>query len=253
MAHEASPYRAIVSVTARVHDVVLTEAAPLLGQHQAEEAVRPERLEALAREGEGAVVLGRERPDRLLADLLQPLEQAQLLVGEKPLGVEHRVKPGHGRLRGDRCHSGSSLGADAGENRISPAHPTRSAPAEAMERWPTLARRRRSASDTPRGRPARTHIRWSTPAVIVAAASEAIGYPRRRLMTRVSDHGCQADRVHDQQHPAALAARERAHRQQAEQERDEDRHRVEQHQLLLVAPAARMIAPAIARNTTTDQ
>src|SRR5262249_5558033 len=50
--------------------------------------------------------LSRERPDRLLADLLQPLEQAELLLGEKPVGLEHRVEPGHGRLRSDRCHSG---------------------------------------------------------------------------------------------------------------------------------------------------
>src|SRR4029079_18851476 len=59
-----------------------------------------------ARKGQRAVVLGRQWPDGLLTDLLQTLEQRQLLAVEEPLGLEHRVEPGHGRLRSDRCHSG---------------------------------------------------------------------------------------------------------------------------------------------------
>ena len=124
-----------------VHDVVLPEAAPLLGQHQAEETVRPQRLEALAREGERAIVLGRQRPDRLLADLLQPLEQALLLIGEKPVGLEHRVEPGHGRLRSDRCHSGLLSLVLPAQGKKFPRISYASAAIQAMSASPTLPRR----------------------------------------------------------------------------------------------------------------
>jgi len=59
--------------------VILAEAAPLLRQHEPQEPVRAQSLEALAGEGEGAIVLRGERPDRLGADLAEPLQQAELL------------------------------------------------------------------------------------------------------------------------------------------------------------------------------
>ena len=80
-----------------------------LGSIRPEEAVRGERLEALAREGQRAVVLGRQRPDGLLADLPQPLQQRQAAPREEPVRVEHRVEPVHGRLGCDRCHTRSSF------------------------------------------------------------------------------------------------------------------------------------------------
>jgi len=64
-----------------VHDVVLAEAAPLLRQHEPQEPVGAQSLEALAGEREGAIVFGGERPDRLGADLAEPLQQAELLLG----------------------------------------------------------------------------------------------------------------------------------------------------------------------------
>jgi hypothetical protein len=92
-----------------VHHVILAEAAPLLRQHEPQEPVRAQSLEALAGEGEGAIVLRGERPDRLGADLAEPLQQAELLLGQEPLGIEHRVEPVHGRLGCDRCHTESSF------------------------------------------------------------------------------------------------------------------------------------------------
>ena len=86
------------------HRVTLAEAAPFLGQRQAEE--RAERLEALAGEDQLAVVLGGAGTDFLLADLDQLLAQRLLLVGQKPIRVEHRIKSG---LRALNCNRHDGL------------------------------------------------------------------------------------------------------------------------------------------------
>ena len=93
----------------RVGDVVLAEAAVLLGHGEAEEAVLAEQLEVPAREEELVVRALRVRPHLLLAQLDQERAQLLLPLGQDPVGVplvaeapERLVAPhllGHAHLR----------------------------------------------------------------------------------------------------------------------------------------------------------
>ena len=71
----------------RVRDVILAEAAVLLGHRQREEAVLAEELEIAAREEQLVVRALRVRAQLLLAELDQKRTQLLLAVGQEPVGV----------------------------------------------------------------------------------------------------------------------------------------------------------------------
>ena len=93
-----------------VHDVVLAEAAPLLGQHQAEEPVR-RRAPRGSCAGRSSVRSFSAASGRIVSSQisLSRSSSAHLLVGEEPVGLEHRIEPGHGRLGATVAIPDSSL------------------------------------------------------------------------------------------------------------------------------------------------
>ena len=150
----------------RERDVVLTEAAVLLGHGQPQEAVLSEQLEVAPREEELVVGALRVRAHLLLAELDQRRAKLLLPVGEDPVRIpvvaESPERLGAPHLLGHAATPGSSVSGPSYDSASDGGKtPLPCGKRCAAERFRARAsRRRRSRSGTARGSRARTAPAW---------------------------------------------------------------------------------------------